>query len=556
MFGGRAKGKRDERHQRVAKARKPTHDTRGATQDARSSVPNLTRLDFTIQQWQPQHQVQLYKIPDAAATTANISRQPYSVPALPYPTLQPERGLNKDLIAQGSKLYNASVGAANEALAASEDVIYELLCSRLDSVITAIDGETFSGDERELGRYTAEDERSHNSSIVVIHEGPQLALRGGGLFGKNHSASRGADRAISSTLTSTNYFAKATLYANSKLPVNLPPLRLLLPAYSLLCLAAQYSTRAYTKASGSERDAFINADWRLGTKAMVIKSVPIDDMDCVVFAIRGSQTFMDWAVNLHSAPESPLNFLDDPGNLCHSGFLSVARKMLKTVAERLRQLLEENPARSTCSLLMTGHSAGGAVASLLYAHMLAERVQSELNTLTGFFKRIHCITFGAPPISLLPLTKPPGQRHKKSLFLSVINEGDPVPRADPAYVRSLLRLYASPSPSNAVARAVPKPNLRIKPKKAMSAPQVFTSKDYVWEVPPGTLSNAGRLVVLRGHAGQDAPTAAEEDVKAQVTCDQDLRSVVFGDPVMHMMKIYTRRIEVLATKAITGGLTH
>lgn len=42
---------------------------------------------------------------------------------------------------------------------------------------------------------------------------------------------------------------------------------------------------------------------------MVIKSVPIDDMNTVVFAIRGSQTFLDWAVNLNSAPASPENFL-------------------------------------------------------------------------------------------------------------------------------------------------------------------------------------------------------------------------------------------------------
>lgn len=57
--------------------------------------------------------------------------------------------------------------------------------------------------------------------------------------------------------------------------------------------------------------------------------------------------------------------------------------MIKPVAARLRQLLEEDPSRSSCSLLMTGHSAGGAVASLLYTHMLAEAVRSELNILTG-----------------------------------------------------------------------------------------------------------------------------------------------------------------------------
>lgn len=57
--------------------------------------------------------------------------------------------------------------------------------------------------------------------------------------------------------------------------------------------------------------------------------------------------------------------------------------MVKPVAARLRSLLEEDPSRSSFSLLMTGHSAGGAVASLLYAHMLAEVAKSELNILTG-----------------------------------------------------------------------------------------------------------------------------------------------------------------------------
>ena len=63
------------------------------------------------------------------------------------------------------------------------------------------------------------------------------------------------------------------------------------------------------KPIGKEREAHVDADWRMGTKAMVMKSVPIDDMNTVVFAIRGSQTFMDWAVNLKSAPSAPVDFL-------------------------------------------------------------------------------------------------------------------------------------------------------------------------------------------------------------------------------------------------------
>jgi hypothetical protein len=42
---------------------------------------------------------------------------------------------------------------------------------------------------------------------------------------------------------------------------------------------------------------------------MCIKSVPMDHVDTIVFAIRGTSTFMDWAVNLNTAPTSPRGFL-------------------------------------------------------------------------------------------------------------------------------------------------------------------------------------------------------------------------------------------------------
>ena len=415
--------------------------------------------------------------------------------------------------------------------------IGDLIASKFDAVITSIDGESFSGDEREL----------------VIYPAPDPAIRGGGWGSRD--VSRKANNAISSAVTGprgTNYFAKASLYANSRLPPGMPDLKLYMPSYPLICLAAQYSQKVYTRPTGQEREAHVDADWWMGTKAMVLKSIPIDDMDAVVFAIRGSQTFMDWAVNLNSAPSAPTNFLDDEGNMCHSGFLAVARKMIRPVAARLRELLEHNPSRTKCSLIMTGHSAGGAVATLLYAHMMAENTSSEFNILTSCFKRIHCITFGTPPVSLLPIGKSNNPRYKKSLFLSFINEGDPVPRADRAYVRSLFNLYTTPAPGSGclVSLIPPAPlarpwfNFRRKSQEADGAPSAPLP---VWNVPLGSLSNAGRLVVLRAnnHAGED-------DVTAVVTTDQQLREVVFGNPVMHMMKIYARRIEVLATKAVTA----
>lgn len=467
-------------------------------------------------------------------------------------------------------------------------VLSDIISSKLDDVISLIDDEIFTGGEEELtipyqepiypapSSSTRELPAWSNEEVGIERK---VAIRGGGQVFRE-KARRGANRAATHALmANTNHFAKANLYANSRLPANLPPLKVYIPTYPLMCLASQYSLRVYMKPKGKEKDTHVAASWRMGTKAMVIKSVPVDDMNTIVFAIRGTQTFFDWAVNLNTAPVSPKGFLDDPGNFCHAGFLEVAKKMVKPVAARLRQMLEENPSRASCALLITGHSAGGAVASLLFCHMLSETVNSELTPLTGCFKRVHCITFGAPPISLLPLSKPNNrERHlRKSLFFSFINEGDPVARADRPYVRSLLDLYSSPAPRPAM-RLLPAPNglsstskvdltlnaisgkcaktKRPKPPtQRSSADNKQQISNVIWPVPPTALSNAGRLVILRiPFASGRSTEANEDDVCAYTATDQQMRTVVFGDPLMHQMRLYAKRVEILATKAVTGRL--
>lgn len=84
-------------------------------------------------------------------------------------------------------------------------------------------------------------------------------------------------------------------------------------------------------------------------------------------------------------------------------------------------------------------------------HMVATSTdaRSELTVLDRCFCRVHCLTFGAPPVSLLPLVKPKRLSLRKCLFLSFFNEGDPVNRADKAFFKSLFTLLASPPPSSA-----------------------------------------------------------------------------------------------------------
>jgi len=325
--------------------------------------------------------------------------------------------------------------------------------------------------------------------------------------------------------------------------------------YPLLCLAAQYSLQVYNRPSSPKPsttidniERYIPPSLRLGTKAMVLKLHPDDTSNTLVLAIRGSQTFMDWAVNFRPSPSSPSGFLDDPGNLVHSGFLAVARAMIRPIVARLQELVIENPSRRRASLLITGHSAGGAVASLLYMHMTSQAsgVTSELKTLAGEFKRVHCVTFGAPPVSLLPLQKREGVRGlEKSLFFGFANEGDPVVRADRGYVKSLVRLYACAplAEKGSEGERVGEGERREK-----------------WEVPENQLSCAGRLVLLRGmDSGAGAGGKSKGSgggtgkVEAFWTSDEELRGVVFGDPMMHRMEVYKRRVEALAVGAVTAG---
>lgn len=449
---------------------------------------------------------------------------------------------------------------------------------KFNHVIDLIDDESFSGHERDLVFNVEQSiwpqlpppSPPQHSRDLVRHERQQTTSRPGAPKQKratNHDPSL-------PKITASNVFLKATMYANSYLPPKLPPFRVYMPTWPLLCFAARYSRDAYEKPRGAEHNSFIDADFRLGTKAMVIKSEPRPDMNTIVFAIRGTGkgNFMDWAVNLHTAPTSPRGFLDDPENLCHGGFLDVARKSVKPVAATLRQLLEENPSRASYSLLITGHSAGGAVAALLYAHMLSETVKSELNILTGCFKRIHMVSFGAPPVSLIPLSKPPQseRRLKKSLFLSFVNEGDPVPRIEKAYVGSLVELYTSPAPkpitnqlrlADKASASTSKLNLNLGlakhekrphlPSRSATAPDgdIRPVSNVVWKVPAATFSNAGRLVVLRVPRN-----GRESEVRACITTDEQMRRVIFGDVMMHTMDLYARRIKTLAEHAATAGL--
>lgn len=127
-------------------------------------------------------------------------------------------------------------------------------------------------------------------------------------------------------------------------------------------------------------------------------------------------------------------------------------------------------------------------------------------------------------------------------------------RANKAYISTLVKIIAAPSPlassrNGDAMLAPPKQGLRQRISRAKlnsGAPPGDRYKPTWWEIPPATLSNAGRIVLLR-----EKPFNRPEIEAVQVT-DEELRDVIFGDPAMHAMELYKSRVGRLAVAAVTG----
>jgi len=256
-------------------------------------------------------------------------------------------------------------------------------------------------------------------------------------------------------------------------------------------------------------------------------------LSVIVVAIRGTASIHDWMVNFNDAAPQKRTFdsklaalkLNDvtedivqsdflgltqekTAYKAHEGFLNCAKFMTPKIAQELAYILKDISPAEKPILLLTGHSAGGAIASMLYAH-LHSLAQTDLSNLRDKFGFIHCITFGAPPITLPPLVASNGS----SILLSFINESDPIPRCDREYLNSLLRLYVSP---------MPKPGAR-------------------WELPEPLLYNAGEVVIIGKQTEEDGATIF---FKPNETGEGSLKEIVMGNPKAHKMDLYLKKVRI------------
>ncbi|CEJ86948.1 hypothetical protein VHEMI04257 [[Torrubiella] hemipterigena] len=251
-------------------------------------------------------------------------------------------------------------------------------------------------------------------------------------------------------------------------------------------------------------------------KATSIEVVDIYGYSVVVVAIRGSASLDDWFLNLNGDPiAAGIEDVFDDTHRWHRGFLDSFRASEGGIADGIQKVTTKYP--HACRILFTGHSAGGAIAQLCYNSCSIE--SSTIAKAIKAFNQINCVTFGAPPISTIPITPHTGS----GVFLSVINEGDPVVLAQKEFIKAILSVY-------------------------------FLSKED-WDakcslgfaIPPAECHISGTCIVLR-----DSNEDGEEEVLEAVEVPASLvERTFFSNFLVHVMSLYCRRIDslVLAAKS-------
>ena len=140
-----------------------------------------------------------------------------------------------------------------------------------------------------------------------------------------------------------------------------------------------------------------------------------------VFAFRGSKEPEDWLTNLQ-ARQTP--FVSNKDLHVHGGFQAALKIFLRGIKKSPLQFNNESLGFNAkhipllnqhCKIILTGHSLGGAVATLLGCYLYDHGLKSE---------NLEVYTFGAPPVGSRQFTQ---SYQGKLPVYRVVNSLDPIP---------------------------------------------------------------------------------------------------------------------------------
>ena len=151
-----------------------------------------------------------------------------------------------------------------------------------------------------------------------------------------------------------------------------------------------------------------------------------DAMDMAVVSFRGTENVQDWMTNLKYSM-APADFPQaeggEPTGKVHQGFLDAFRSVMGEVDRYL-------PCAEGLPVFVTGHSLGGALATLGAAHLSCRGL-------------VACYTFGAPRVGNNGFSS-----SLRTPVYRVVNPGDPVP-----HVPTPLRGYSHAGDRRRLRRA-------------------------------------------------------------------------------------------------------
>ncbi|KAI0189758.1 Alpha/Beta hydrolase protein [Xylaria flabelliformis] len=256
----------------------------------------------------------------------------------------------------------------------------------------------------------------------------------------------------------------------------------------------------------------------------------------LIIAVRGSASTVDHLVNLNGEARDASTLFQNmeqaPGFgheplkfLAHAGFLNSTRELLAPISAQIEKQLDKS---RKFNILLTGHSAGGAVATLLHLALRAKFAGVSFS----------CITFGSPPVARFVNKEDRDaldQAMAKAPVLNIINEYDLVPRLDAGYLRSLIRLYNSR-------------NLNSNSEDTLTAEGTSGER---WLLPAPDLQHIGPIVVLKTELpdlklDSIKPPKVTTKVTAWSISSESLSDLVFCQLGVHRRKYYQQKIEQLA----------
>ncbi|KAK4248897.1 hypothetical protein C7999DRAFT_13178, partial [Corynascus novoguineensis] len=246
----------------------------------------------------------------------------------------------------------------------------------------------------------------------------------------------------------------------------------------------------------------------------------------LVIAVRGSMKMIDWVVNANYGPCDAYDLLRAHDTFqVHSGFLNGARALLPVVKDQLASTVGPSSDRAS-HVIFTGHSAGGAVASLLYLHFLGIASQTFPSL------RFSLVTFGSPPVIAPSVTNLVNEHLKHQtnpgLAVAVVNETDVVARADNLYLLSLVDLYKSIDSPAPVAETT-------------TQAQPRTRDGRYWQLPPPVYHLIGNVVVLK----ELDEESDDPRITAFSVSESDFSKLLFCSSRAHHKEVYQLAVERL-----------